>query len=177
MFKLSTRSSYGLRACLALACAQENVPLAVTELSRVNQIPKRYLEQILNTLRHSGLVESTRGAKGGYLLAKKPTDIRIGDIVRAVEGRMEPILCSMPEMKSDACRTVQGCLSRRLCFELETALTRILDGTTLEDMRHEASRMAIPGGPSESTEVGPSLPILHNSFTPEQNRKAQLQEV
>lgn len=141
MFKLSTRSSYGLRACLALAATPNNSPQAVTELSKVNQIPKRYLEQILNTLRHHGLVDSTRGAKGGYLLAKRPSEITVGDIVRAVEGNMEPILCSVPELKSGDCRTSHGCMSRRLCHELESAMTKILDGTNLDDLRLEGRRL------------------------------------
>jgi Rrf2 family transcriptional regulator, iron-sulfur cluster assembly transcription factor len=137
VFKLSTRSSYGLRACLALAEDKREAPVAVVELSRENQIPRRYLEQILNVLRHKGLVESTRGARGGYQLAKSSSSITIGEIVRAVEGEMEPILCSVPEMKSGDCRTASGCISRRLCFNLENALMKILDGTTLADLRSE----------------------------------------
>jgi len=141
MFRLSTRSSYGLRACLALACSSATQPLAVADLSRDNQIPRRYLEQILNALRHKGLVHSTRGARGGYKLARKPSAISIGEIVRAVEGEMEAILCSMPELKSQDCRTTTGCVSRRLCYDLETTLLQVLDGTTLEDMRSEALRL------------------------------------
>lgn len=141
MFRLSTRSSYGLRACLALACNPGDQPMAVADLSRDNQIPRRYLEQILNALRHKGLVLSTRGARGGYKLARVPSSISIGEIVRAVEGEMEAILCSMPELRSQDCRTTTGCVSRRLCYDLETTLLRVLDGTTLEDMRLEALRL------------------------------------
>lgn len=141
MFRLSTRSSYGLRACLALACAFKEEPVAVTELSKEHQIPRRYLEQILNSLRHKGLVLSTRGARGGYRLAKSPAAISIGDVVRAVEGDMEPILCSVPEKRADDCRTTTGCVSRRLCYDLETTLMRVLDGTTLEDLKLEAVRL------------------------------------
>lgn len=141
MFRLSTKSSYGLRACLALACSSASQPMAVADLSRDNQIPRRYLEQILNALRHKGLVTSTRGARGGYQLSRRPNAISIGEIVRAVEGDMDPILCSVPEMRSQECRTTTGCVSRRLCYDLETTLLRVLDGTTLEDMRLEALRL------------------------------------
>lgn len=141
MFRLSTRSSYGLRACLALACGAPDQPMAVVDLARENQIPRRYLEQILNALRHKGLVQSTRGARGGYQLSRVPSSISIGEIIRAVEGDMDPILCSVPEMRSENCRTSTGCVSRRLCYDLETTLMRILDGTTLEDMRLEAVRL------------------------------------
>jgi len=115
--------------------------VAVIELSRENQIPRRYLEQILNVLRHRGLVESTRGARGGYQLARSSDSISIGEIIRAVEGEMEPILCSVPERKTGECRTMLGCISRRLCFDLESALMKILDGTTLEDLKSEALRL------------------------------------
>jgi Rrf2 family transcriptional regulator, cysteine metabolism repressor len=138
LFRLSTKSSYGLRACLALACSSGAGPLAVADLSRDNQIPRRYLEQILNALRHKGLVSSTRGARGGYKLSRDPGAISVGEIVRAVEGEMDPILCSVPELQSHDCRTTLGCASRRLCHDLETTLLTVLDGTTLEDMRREA---------------------------------------
>jgi Rrf2 family protein len=115
--------------------------MAVVDLARENQIPRRYLEQILNALRHKGLVQSTRGARGGYQLSRRPANISIGEIIRAVEGEMDPILCSVPEMRSENCRTSTGCVSRRLCYDLETTLMRILDGTTLEDMRLEAVRL------------------------------------
>ncbi len=141
MFKLSTRSSYGLRACLALACNYGGPPVSVALLSEHNKIPRRYLEQILNALRRKKLVKSQRGPKGGYVLSKTPQELSIGDIVRAVEGEMGHILCSMPELRSDDCRTVTGCVSRRLCHDLETALMKILDGTTLEDLRQEAVRL------------------------------------
>jgi Rrf2 family protein len=142
LFRLSTRSSYGLRACLALACQAGDQPVAVADLSEQNQIPRRYLEQILNALRHKGLVTSTRGARGGYQLARSSAEIAIGEIVRAVEGDMDAILCSVPEMRSHNCRTSTGCVSRRLCYDLETTLLRVLDGTTLEDMRLEALRLS-----------------------------------
>lgn len=141
MFKLSTRSSYGLRACLALACSFGGPPLPTTTLAKENNIPRRYLEQILSALRQKGLVDSTRGQKGGYCLARSPVELTVGDVVRAVEGEMEPILCSVPELRSESCRTHTGCISRRLCYDLETTLMRVLDGTTLEDLRLEALRL------------------------------------
>jgi Rrf2 family protein len=158
LFRLSTKSSYGLRACLALACSSATQPLAVADLSRDNQIPRRYLEQILNALRHKGLVASTRGARGGYKLSRGPSSISIGEIVRAVEGEMDPILCSVPEMRSQDCRTTTGCVSRRLCYDLETTLLRVLDGTTLEDMRLEALRLQ--GTPERETPIAIALSKL-----------------
>jgi Rrf2 family cysteine metabolism transcriptional repressor len=126
---------------MALALRTGSEPLAAAELSKANHIPHRYLEQILNSLRRKGLVDSTRGTKGGYRLARDPSHIRVGDIIRAVEGELEPILCSVPEHRSQDCRTNSGCHSRGLCHSLERALMSVLDGTTLEDMKQEALQL------------------------------------
>lgn len=132
--KLSTRSSYGLRAAIALAHRFDQPAQTVAVLAEENAIPRRYLEQILNRLRRKGLVEANRGPKGGYRLAQPPARITVGDIVRAVEGELEPVLCSQPEHRSVDCRTASQCLSRRLCHQLENTLLTVLDGTTLEDL-------------------------------------------
>lgn len=134
MMKLSTRSSYGLRAAIALALRFEDAPATSAVIAEENAIPRRYLEQILNRLRRKGLVEANRGPKGGYRLALPPTRITVGDIVRAVEGDLEPVLCSQPEHRSADCRTASHCLSRKLCHELESTLLTVLDGTTLADL-------------------------------------------
>lgn len=140
MMKLSTRSTYGLRAALALAVSYGDVPVTVAALAEENQIPRRYLEQILNRLRRQGLVIATRGPRGGYSLALDPSKVTVGDIVRAVEGDLEPVLCSFPERQSTDCRVAVGCVSRLFCHEMERNLARILDGTSLEDLRVETLR-------------------------------------
>ena len=132
MMKLSTRSSYGLRAAIALA--NQDAPQTTAVIAEENAIPRRYLEQILNRLRRKGLVEANRGPKGGYRLALHPGRITVGDIVRAVEGELEPVLCSQPEHRSSDCRTASHCLSRKLCHQLESTLLTVLDGTTLADL-------------------------------------------
>ena len=86
-------------------------------------------------------MEATRGPKGGYRLSREPAATTIADVVRAVEGDMPPVLCSLPELRSENCRTHTGCVSRRLCYDLESTLMRVLDGTTLEDLRLEALRL------------------------------------
>lgn len=140
MMKLSTRSSYGLRAALSLAVHHGEPPVTVAALADENAIPRRYLEQILNRLRRKGLVLATRGPRGGYSLAVSPAEVTVGDIVRAVEGDLEPVLCTFPEKRSADCRTSVGCVSRSFCHEMERNLARMLDGTSLEDLRRETER-------------------------------------
>lgn len=145
MMKLSTRSTYGLRAALALALQYGQPPVTVAALADENQIPRRYLEQILNRLRRKGLVIATRGPRGGYSLALSPAEVSVGDIVRAVEGELQPVLCSFPEQKSSECRQHAGCVSQQFCCEMERNLARILDGTRLEDLRVQTLRRIASG--------------------------------
>ncbi len=154
MLKLSTKTSYGLRACLALATADGK--LSSTEIADREGIPRRYLEQILVSLRQGGLVESTRGARGGYALLRSPAEITIADLVTVLEGSLPPLLCSVPELQSDNCRTDSDCACRQLCFELENSLMSVLEGTTLSDilLKSEHSSMATSETPKSLKVIG-----------------------
>lgn len=132
MLKLSTKSSYGLRACLTLAASDDL--LSTAEIAEKDQIPRRYLEQILSALRQSGLVQSVRGAKGGYSLGRPPEEITVAQLVASVEGVLPPMLCTNPDLQSDNCRSESACDCRGLCSELESSVTRVLEGTTLADI-------------------------------------------
>lgn len=132
MLKLSTKSSYGLRACLTLATAERL--LSSAEISERDGIPRRYLEQILAALRQSGLVESVRGARGGYSLGRPAEEITIADLVKSVEGTLPPMLCTNPELQSQNCRSESDCDCRGLCSDLESSVTRVLEGTSLADI-------------------------------------------
>ncbi|MFA5505579.1 MAG: Rrf2 family transcriptional regulator [Vulcanimicrobiota bacterium] len=132
MLKLTTKSSYGLRACLTLAASNDR--LSSAEIAEREQIPRRYLEQILSSLRQSGLVQSVRGAKGGYSLGKPPEQITVAQLVKSVEGILPPMLCTNPELQSETCRSDSDCNCRGLCSELESSVARVLEGTTLADI-------------------------------------------
>ncbi len=132
MLKLSTKSSYGLRACLTLARAERH--LSSSEIAERDNIPKRYLEQILSALRQSGLIESTRGARGGYALSRAASKISVADLVESVEGELPPMLCTNPDLRSDTCRKDSPCDCRGLCAELENSVTNVLNGTSLADI-------------------------------------------
>ncbi len=132
MLKLSTKSSYGLRACLTLAQSEEL--LSSTEIAERNKIPRRYLEQILAALRQSGLVKSTRGAKGGFSLERRAEEVTVADIVQSVEGELPPMLCTNPDLRSRNCRNDSDCDCRELCADLDHSVNRVLSGTTLADL-------------------------------------------
>jgi Rrf2 family protein len=89
--KLSTREQYGVRAMVELARFYGQGPLPLTEVSRLQNISLAYLEQIVASLREAELVVSTRGAHGGYHLAREPQAITVGDVLRALEGPIAPV--------------------------------------------------------------------------------------
>lgn len=135
MMKMSTKSTYGVRALIQLAReSQEDVPVRLSGIASRQNIPLPYLEQIFSKLRRAGLVLSVRGPQGGYKLAKDPTSITLRDIITVLEGPIDPVLCTMPENRSPNCHEVEGCLSRFLCNELDGELERVLSKNTLGTM-------------------------------------------
>jgi Rrf2 family protein len=134
MLKVSTKSTYALRALLQLARESAENPVRLAGLAKKQAIPLPFLEQIFSQLRRAGLVISVRGPQGGYKLARKPDDISLGDIVVALEGPMEPVACTMPENRTPDCHDVDGCFSRFVCKELDGELSRALSKNTLSVM-------------------------------------------
>ena len=88
--KLSTKGRYGLRALIDLAQYSEQTPVSITSISSRQDLSERYLEQLMSMLKKAGLVRSVRGAGGGYVLAKPADQISVGDVLRALEGSLEP---------------------------------------------------------------------------------------
>ena len=97
--KLSTKGKYGLRALIDLAQYSEDSPVSITSIARRQDISERYLEQLMSKLKKAGLVKSIRGANGGYVLAKEAKDISVGDVLRALEGNLEPA-AGLPFLKN-----------------------------------------------------------------------------
>ncbi|HOF86580.1 MAG TPA: RrF2 family transcriptional regulator [Armatimonadota bacterium] len=91
--KLSTRSTYGMRAMLELALAVGQGPVMVREIADRQHLPATYLEQLMVLLRKAGLVSATRGAHGGYALAREPRDITVAEIIAVLEGPLELVDC------------------------------------------------------------------------------------
>ncbi|MBI5555413.1 MAG: Rrf2 family transcriptional regulator [Elusimicrobia bacterium] len=133
MLKISTRCRYGLLAMVELGQRYRQSLVSVQEIYRKQRIPKFYLEQLLVKLRRSGLVESIRGTRGGFILKKDPRQIKVLDIVRAVEGPIQLISCTKVN-KDTGCRKIRECLTRPVWVELHEAVNRILTERTLYDL-------------------------------------------
>jgi Rrf2 family protein len=132
--KLTKRSEYALRAIIDLGLAQElgRPMLQIGELARKENIPVKFLEAILVDLKRLGYLESKRGKKGGYCLKKPMDTIRIGDLVRHVEGPLAPIPCvSRNFYKRCSCPDEAHCGLRMLMLDVRNAIADILDRYTL----------------------------------------------
>jgi Rrf2 family transcriptional regulator, cysteine metabolism repressor len=130
MFKVSTKSRYGLRAMVCLAKSKKEI-CSLKEISRKERISFDYLEKIVSRLEKNGLLKSKRGSKGGYFLAKHPQKIKIGEIIRAVEGDALLVKCIT---KSGHCSIINKCVAKKFWNKLQKSLNTALDSLTLADL-------------------------------------------
>ena len=133
--KLSRRGEYGLRALQDLAAHYGEEPVRNRDLARRNNIPPRFLEQILLTLKHGRIVHSHQGPQGGYYLARPPHEICLADVVRLLDGPLAPIRCvSETAYEPCGCPDMEACGLRRVMKEVRDTVARIMESTTLADL-------------------------------------------
>ena len=129
--RLSTRGQYGIHAMYDLAVTYESGPQPLKAIAERQGVPEAYLEQLMAPLRREGLVNSVRGAQGGYLLARPPSEITVGQVLRTLEGDLAIIDCLIEE---DSCNKADGCPTRKVWKRVRDGLNSIVDGITLQDM-------------------------------------------
>jgi Rrf2 family protein len=134
--KLSKRGEYGLKAMLYLASVySESEIIPIKDISKAEKIPIKYLEQILLNLKNAGLLQSKIGVGGGYYLAKPPSEISLGKIVRLLDGPLAPIRCvSQTAYESCQCLDETTCGLRLVMLDVRNAIANILDETTLQEV-------------------------------------------
>ena len=133
--KITYRGDYALKAILELALRYEedsNKIIPIGEIAKFGDMPKKFLEQILLTLVRGGLLKSRRGAGGGFVLARPPKDITVGDVVRLIEGPIEPIACVNEGYKG--CSDVKSCILRNVWREVAGAISIVVDTLTFEEL-------------------------------------------
>lgn len=135
--KLSTKGHYGVKAMFDLALHYGEGPIPLKSVAERQDLSEHYLEQLIAGLRKAGLVKSVRGAQGGYTLAKEPSEIRVGDIIRVLEGPIAPVECVNLE-DHDFCDRSDSCVTRGVWAKVRDSITDVLDGITLADMVQEA---------------------------------------
>lgn len=128
--KLSRKSDYALRALCTLAENESGGPLSIRELAEGNDIPKRFLEQILLDLKRIGVVDSIPGRDGGYVLGRSASEITMGQIVRHFDGMLAPLAC-VSQRGYEACSQEGKCRFRRVLLTIRNYTARMMDGVTL----------------------------------------------
>ncbi|SMB95640.1 transcriptional regulator, BadM/Rrf2 family [Desulfonispora thiosulfatigenes DSM 11270] len=131
--KFSTRSRYGVRAMYELAINNSTGPMPLKSIAKNQSLSEHYLEQLMSSLRKGGLVNSIRGAQGGYILAKTPENINIGDIIRILEGPIAPVNCVSEDGNND-CDNIDNCATRCLWKNIQEKVVEVLDSTTLASL-------------------------------------------
>lgn len=131
--KLSTKGKYGVRAVYEIARHYGRGPITIKEIAERQGISFSYLEQILHKLGKTGVIESVRGPAGGYLLARKPSELTIGDIVRALEGPIALSHCLDPGDPGE-CTQAEDCVGRMVWAKVGAKIEEALDGISFYDL-------------------------------------------
>jgi Rrf2 family protein len=131
--KLSTKGKYGVRALFEIARHYGGGPLTIKEIAQRQGISLSYLEQILYRLGKAGLIESVRGPGGGYLLGRKPAELTIGDVVRALEGPIALSHCLEPGEGGD-CFQADDCVARMVWAKVGAKIEEALDSISFDDL-------------------------------------------
>ena len=130
---VSKKTDYALRALFTLVDNFGGIPIPIRELARRNDVPKRFLEQIMLDCKTQGWVSSTAGIRGGYLLAKNPAKITMGEVVRHFDGILAPIECvSVAGYKR--CSQEPVCRFRRVFLDVRNYVAGVMDRSTLADV-------------------------------------------
>jgi Rrf2 family protein len=146
---LSRKTKYALKALIALAEHGPEAPVRIADLAREQQIPPKFLELILLELRNQGILRSRKGKGGGYLLAREPGAIYLGQIVRMFDGPLAPVPCASQTayVPCSDCRNEAVCGVHLAMKEVRDATAKILDGTSLAQLLQQidnASLIATP---------------------------------
>lgn len=157
----STKAEYGVRLMIELGRQPGSTPISLNSVAEAENLPLSYLEHLVAKLRKAELVTSTRGAHGGYRLAKPATEIRMDDVVQALEGQIAPMECfhEAPEGRvlcSHEDNSAGGCATKLLWTRVQNGVNKALAGTTLEEL----VEFSAPH-PPPAAEARDKPPVIH----------------
>ncbi len=137
--KLSTKGKYGLRAFIDLAVWGEEEPVSLTSIAARQDISPNYLEQLMAKLKKAELVESVRGVNGGYRLARPADEISVGDVLRALEGELNPVECAAIDPGKDAhCAGSGTCVSKIVWKRINDSINNTVDSIYIGELVKES---------------------------------------
>lgn len=135
--KISTKGRYGLRALIDLAQYSEIEPVSISSIAARQGISERYLEQLMTLLKKAGLIQSIRGAGGGYILAKDVSEISVGDILRALEGNLEPVECAAYH-EEESCEVAGRCVTKYVWQRINESINQTVNEISLKQLVEES---------------------------------------
>lgn len=144
--RLSTKSRYGLRALFDMAYNSGTLPAQIQDISRRQDISPRYLEQIFQSFKKAGILNSKRGPKGGYYLSRSPAEITVKDILQAAEGDIALVECvngKVPRRKKGACTFDGGCVTQTVWQEASDKLNEFFASMTLKTLCERGQAMGV----------------------------------
>lgn len=149
--KLSLRGEYALRALLVLGQHYGEAVVRAQTVAQEQNLPKRFLEQILNDLKSAGIIQTRRGVSGGYRLAKPPDQITLAAVVRHIEGALAPVSCASENFyEKCTCPDEGRCAIRSVMKEIREAIVAIAEQVTIADLCARATKLQTgPGQPLE----------------------------
>jgi len=139
---LTAKGKYSLKALAHLATIDSQATTQAVDIARANGIPKKFLDAILGELRNAGIVQSQKGPGGGYRLARIPSEIKIGEVIRTIDGPLAPIACASRTAYQPCrdCSDVKACSVRLMMTKVRDAISDVLDSVTLADMIAKGGR-------------------------------------
>ncbi len=134
---LSMKAKYALRALMVMAKNEKKMYASKT-IASIADVPHKFLDNILQELRHQGLVDSKRGIFGGYFLKKNASQIMVGDLIRNIDGPLAPIRCASVTsyQRCDDCPDERACEIRKTMVEVRNAISKVLDNKSIYDLIH-----------------------------------------
>lgn len=144
--RISTRGRYALRALLDVALHEGGGPVSRQDIATRQEISAEYLAQLFRSLATAGLVRGVKGPGGGYILGRDPAAIRVGDVLRAVEGPIAAVHCVLPQTSSRRrCRRIDSCVTHLVWEQMSMTVNNLLDSVTLKDLCLRARELARKG--------------------------------
>ena len=133
---LTAKGKYSLKALAHLATLEPGATAQAIDIAAANNIPKKFLDAILGELRNAGIVYSRKGPGGGYMLARAPSNIKIGQVIRTIDGPLAPIACASRTAYQPCrdCKNVKSCTVRLMMTKVRDAMSDVLDRVTVADM-------------------------------------------
>lgn len=139
--KISTKGRYGLRAFIDIALYSDKEPESLANVARRQDISISYLEQLMTKLKKAGLIESVRGANGGYVLSRPASEISVGEVLRALEGELMPVDCvAYGDSDKESCAAQTGCSSWIVWKKINDSINETINNIFIDELVEESRR-------------------------------------